>query len=168
MNNSTTKYLHNSLNNSLDNSYKKIFLGSDHGGFELKEKIKGWLNEWAYEFEDLGASELDPDDDYPKYAFAVAKKVASLENSLGILACRSGGGMVIAANKVKGIRAEVAYDIRSAIHAKENNNVNVISIPADWTNENEQKQILRSFLATSFSQSQRHIRRIAEISSYEN
>ena len=87
-----------------------IYLGADHGGFKLKEKIKQWLSEWKLPYEDLGAHKLDPEDDYPQFAFTVAEKVAQADDmtqawekrAKGILVCRSAAGMVIAANKVKG------------------------------------------------------------------
>ena len=83
----------------------KVYIGADHGGFNLKEKVKHKLVEWGFDVEDMGAKTLDPDDDYPEFAYAVAKKVSeNLSASRGILLCRSGVGMDIVANKVKGIR----------------------------------------------------------------
>lgn len=148
-----------------------IYLGADHGGFKLKEKIKEWLAEWKLSFKDLGPAKFDPDDDYPQYAFAVADAV-SQEDDLstnwskrpkGILVCRSAGGVVIAANKVKDVRAVAIYDVKSARHAREHNDANVIGLSADWIDEKATKEILQIFLKTEFSGEERHRRRINQI-----
>jgi len=151
----------------------KIYLGADHGGYELKEKIKGWMREWGqvnyetYEYEDLGAYELNPGDDYPDFAFAVAKAVAKDSESFGILSCRSGAGVVMAANKVKGIRAGSAHNIESAQHLKAHNNANILAVSGDWLNDEQAKEIIKVFLDTKF-EAGRHQRRLAKIAQYEN
>ena len=143
----------------------KIYLGADHGGFELKEKVKIWLQRLNYQVEDCGAFSLDENDDYPDFAFEVARKVAKGgANERGILFCRSGGGMVIAANRLQQIRAVDAYDQRSAKHARTDNDANVISIGADWIDFVKVKEIIQVFLETEFDQQPRHIRRIKKIS----
>lgn len=148
-----------------------IYLGADHGGFELKEKIKSWLAEWKLKCADLGADTLDPDDDYPEYAFRVAEKV-SFEDDMnspwskrakGILICRSAGGVVIAANKVRDVRAVSVTDIRSAKHSREQNDANVLALSGDWMNEKEAKNIVKTWLTTEFSKEDRHARRINQI-----
>ncbi|MCX8008572.1 MAG: RpiB/LacA/LacB family sugar-phosphate isomerase [Patescibacteria group bacterium] len=143
-----------------------IYLGADHGGFELKERIKEWLSTWGEQYEDCGAVTFDPNDDYPKYAFAVAEKV-SWENRKGILVCRSSGGVVIAANKVQGIRAVACWDELSARHAREHNDANIIALAGDWINEDTAKKIVHVFLSTPFSNEDRHVRRINQITEYE-
>lgn len=140
-----------------------VYLGSDHGGFVLKDKLKLWLSEWGYPFEDMGALTLDPNDDYPDFAFAVARKVVQDLENRGILLCRSGAGMVIAANKVKGVRAVDALDERSAYHAREHNNANIIVIGADWVEEPITQKIIKTFLDTVFSNEARHVRRLQKI-----
>ena len=114
----------------------KIFLGADHGGFQFKEVLKNWLQDCGHEVIDCGADELDPTDDYPIIAEIVSRAVVAAEQEnqspVGILICRSGGGMVIAANKIAGIRAVEVFNENSARHAKEHNNANVISLAADW------------------------------------
>jgi ribose 5-phosphate isomerase B len=148
-----------------------IYLGADHGGFAIKEQIKKWLSEWGYLYEDCGATTLVPDDDYPQYAFAVAEKVSGNgEDSVqwknqakGIVVCRSASGVVIAANKVKNIRAVAVFDQKMAIHARRDNDANVIGISADWTNESDVKILLKSWLETEFSQEERHVRRVNQI-----
>lgn len=145
----------------------KVYIGADHGGFKLKEKIKTWLTEWGFEFEDLGAHELKEDDDYPDYAFAVAGKVVSEPGSLGILACRSGQGECIAANKVKGIRAAVAWSGESARSARRDDNVNVLCLAADHVGMGEQRKIVSSFIGTPFEANARFQRRLEKINKIE-
>ena len=156
----------------------KIYLGADHGGFELKEKIKKWLTEQQYEVVDCGALALDPEDDYPDFTFAVAEKVRGIRSSdnatiidsadaRGILFCRSGAGVTIAANKVPGIRAATLSNTVVAKHAREDNNINVASIAADWLDEVQVKEIVTAFLETPFSQGERHVRRLEKITQYE-
>lgn len=141
-----------------------IYLGADHGGFELKEKIKSWLSEWNFEYEDCGALTLDPGDDYTDFAHEVALKVIQApEQNKGVLLCRSGGGMVIAANRHLQSRAVFVSDERSAIHARKDNNANIISFAADWIDESTAKQSLFVFLQTPFSAKDRHVRRIRKI-----
>lgn len=146
----------------------KIFLGADHRGFELKENLKEWLKEHGHAVEDLGAYKLDPADDYPDFAFAVAEKVAEEpEARRGILLCGSGAGMDIAANKIKCIRATVVWNVESAAHARSHDDVNVISISADWTLPEIAREIVRTFLDTPFSDEERHARRLKKIEEIE-
>lgn len=146
----------------------KIYLGADHRGFDLKEKLKEWLKDHGYAVEDLGAYKLDPQDDYPDFAFAVAEKVAgSSGESRGILICGSGAGMDIAANKIRGIRATVSWSVESAEHVRAHDDVNVISIAADWTPPETAREIVRAFLNTPFSGDVRHARRLKKIKEIE-
>lgn len=148
-----------------------IYLGADHGGFKLKEKIKQWFTEWKLKYEDIGPLRLDPDDDYPQYAFAVAERVSRedamtdswKDRAKGILICRSAGGVVIAANKVKDIRAVAVYDTKQARHAREHNDANVIGISGDWMTEKQAKDIIKTWLDTQFSNEERHLRRVNQI-----
>lgn len=147
----------------------KIYLGADHGGFELKEKIKEWLVEQKYEVEDCGAFAYDAEDDYPDFTFPVAQKVAAdaTGKDRGILICRSSGGVIIAANKVKGIRAVSVLDELSAQHACEHNNANIIGLSGDWSSEEQAKAATLAFLTTPFSGAERHARRLQKIADYE-
>lgn len=140
-----------------------IYLGADHGGFPLKEKVKTWLTQWRYAFEDKGAVSLNPDDDYPDFAFAVADAVAKNEQDRGILICRSSGGMVIAANKVCGVRAVAVFDEKGAKMAREHNNANILGLSGDWLDEEKAKAIVKTFITTQFSQDARHQRRLDKI-----
>jgi len=144
-----------------------IYLGADHGGYELKEVIKQFLTENNLTFEDLGADNLNPQDDYPDFIIPVAQKVASNPNSLGIILGKSGNGEAIAANKVKGVRAAVCLNEQMAKKAKEHNNANVLSLGADYISMVEAKNIVKVFLDTPFSNEERHIRRIEKIKKIE-
>lgn len=150
----------------------KIYLGSDHGGFELKEQFKAYLsrNYQNLEIEDCGAFINDSTDDYPPIAFNVANKVtAETENeSLGVLLCRSGSGVVIAANKVKGIRAVELYNEKIAVHAKSHNRANVIAFSGDYLSLLEMITLFEIFIKTPQDSSERHDRRINQITNYEN
>lgn len=145
-----------------------IYLGADHAGFALKEQIKIWLSEWKMEFIDCGNTIFDANDDYPDFAFAVAQNVAQSPENKGILACQSAAGMVIAANKVKGIRATTAFDERSAQHSRSHNDANVLALSGEWLKEDEAKEILRVWLETPFSDEERHKRRLSKIAKFEN
>lgn len=140
-----------------------LYIGSDHGGFSLKETLKAYLSSKGVAIEDRGAPTLDPGDDYPQYAMAVAKAVLQDKANQGILICRSGGGMGIAANRFKGIRAVEVVDEKSAIHAREHNNANIMTLSAEWMDEEVAKHVVDVFLSTPFSGEERHIRRIQEL-----
>lgn len=150
-----------------------IIIGSDHGGFEQKQLLKEWLQKEQYQVEDVGAYSFDPSDDYPQIAFTVAQRVVGMESQItqpdavGIIICRSAGGVTIAANKVLGARAVAIFDEKSASHAKEHNNANIITLSGDWTSTEAAKEIVRIFLATDYKKETRHERRIAQIKSYE-
>ena len=144
-----------------------IYIGADHGGYALKEKVKTWLDEWKYDYTDEGALHLDPEDDYPDFAFAVAEAVSHDSQGQGILICRSAAGMIIAANKVMGIRAVAVFDDVSTKHAREHNNANIIGLSGDWLDEEKAKQIVKTFLTTEFTKEERHQRRIDKISEME-
>lgn len=148
-----------------------IYLGADHGGYKLKEKVKEWLADWKLKYEDLGPHKLDPDDDYPEYAFAVAERVSRedamtdnwKDRAKGILICRSAGGVVIAANKVKDVRAVAVVDLKSAQHSRAHNDANVLGLSGDWMSETEAKSIIKIWLSTEFSGEEKHLRRINQI-----
>lgn len=144
----------------------KIYIGSDHAGFALKEKMKTYLKARRILYEDLGAYSLDPAD-YPDYAFAVAKKVAKEKNSRGILICGTGTGMVIAANKVKGIRAVAAYDKYSAEMSRLHNDANVLALRGRFFPFAKIKEIVSVWLKTPFSGKARYKRRINKIKEFE-
>ena len=145
---------------------KKIFIGSDHAGFELKEKIKAFLLKEGIKFEDVGAPNFNPKDDYPDYAAMVAKKVVE-NNGAGILICNSGVGMCITANKIKGIRAVNAFNVEIAEKSRIHNNTNVLCLGQDFIEEELAKKIVKIWLETEFTSEERHQRRVDKIAEYE-
>ncbi len=154
-------------NTNSQSSISTLFIGADHGGYELKEALKEWLTQSFQEVVDCGAFTHDPKDDYPLFAAEVAKKVASTANSVGILLCRSGGGMTIAANKIKGVRAVEIFNQAAAAHAREHNHANVVTLGGDYLTLQQAKEVLDLFLNTAPSQDQRHLRRIKQIHQLE-
>ncbi len=145
----------------------KIFLGADHRGYELKEKIAKWLFEMEHAYQDVGADHLDPADDYTKYAEQVASLVAENEGSRGILVCGSGVGVEIVANKFDGIRAGIGKDVFQVEAGRNDDDMNVLVIASDYTEEKEAKAMLIAFLETKFSGKARHERRLEEIEKIE-
>ncbi len=144
----------------------KVFVASDHAGYRMKEKIKEYLQRKNIDFEDLGTDSTEPVD-YPDFALKVGQKVAHNRDYRGVLICGSGTGMVIAANKVKGIRAVAAYDAYSAKMSRIDNDSNVLGLRGRLFPYEKIKKILSVWLATPFSGEKRHKRRLKKISVYE-
>ena len=143
-----------------------IFLGADHRGFPLKEKIKQWLSEWGYDYEDMGAFELDLADDYPMYTKKVAESMVEPDDR-GILVCGSGVGVDEVANKFDGIRSGLAIN-KEQIHAARNDDdINVLALASDFTSEEEAKEIIKTFLDTEFADEERFNRRLKEVGEIE-
>ncbi len=146
-----------------------IYLGSDHGGFALKQELAGFLHSQNLAYEDMGALELTHGDDYFDYAAPVAQKVGEdPENNLGILICRSGQGVNIVANKFKGVRAAVVWNSKEAMASRTDDLVNVLSLPADYISSEEAKQIVKDWLGTPMGTEERHVRRVEKINDLEN
>ncbi len=143
----------------------KIAIGSDHGGFSLKEVIKKYLIEKGYEVKDFGCFS-EESVDYPDYAKRVAQAVAKGEYSVGVLMCGTGIGISIAANKVKGIRAALCHDGLTARLAKQHNNANIICIGGRTTGVETAKDIVDNWLNSEF-EGGRHLRRINKIKDME-
>lgn len=139
-----------------------IGIGSDHGGFELKEAVKKHLEERGLEYKDFGTYSADSCD-YPVYGRAVAKAVASGECDRGIIICGTGIGISITANKVKGIRAALCSDCFSAQATREHNDANILAMGARVLGEGLALKIVDTFLNTPFSGDPRHVRRISMI-----
>jgi RpiB/LacA/LacB family sugar-phosphate isomerase len=147
----------------------KIFLGADHGGFELKNKLFAYLSRNGYEVEDEGTKTLDPQDDYPQFAEAVVVKILGCDDAdaRGILVCTSGQGMAIAANRHPGIRASVVWDAHEAKLTRVENDSNVLSLSGRlFENEKEVFGVVETWLTTEFSKAPRHIRRLKEIDDF--
>lgn len=139
-----------------------IAIGSDHGGFELKEKLMEHLSERGLEYKDFGTYS-SASCDYPVYAKAVANAVASGECDRGIIICGTGIGVSITANKVRGIRAALCGDCFSAEATRQHNDANVLCMGARVVGEGLALKIADTFLETPFSNDERHIRRISMI-----
>jgi ribose 5-phosphate isomerase B len=139
-----------------------IGIGSDHGGFQLKQEIIALLEEKGYEFKDYGCYD-EGSIDYPDVAKPVAKAVLDGTIEKGILICGTGIGISIAANKFKGIRCALCSDHFSAVATREHNNANILALGGRNTGPEVAKDIVEAFLTTPFSNDERHIRRIDKI-----
>ncbi len=144
----------------------KIAIGSDHGGYDLKQKIIDYLKEEGHIVDDLGTHSKESCD-YPMIGFEVAKVVGEGKANRGILICKTGVGMVIIANKVQGVRAAACYDTDIARSSREHNDTNVCVIAGSYTDIKKAKEIIKIWLATSHSE-ERHVRRVKQIRDIEN
>ena len=144
---------------------KKIAIGADHAGFELKEQIKKFLESEGYKITDFGTNSIDSVD-YPLIAKALANSVAQKDPTKGILICGTGIGMSIAANKIKGIIAANCCDSETAKLARSHNNSNVLALGARILDIEKAKQIIKTWLETDF-EGGRHQRRVQEIKDLE-
>ena len=126
-----------------------ISLGSDHGGYELKEEIKKYLDEIGIEYKDYGTDSKERTD-YPIFAERVAKSIQSKECDRGILICKSGAGMTIVANKFKGIRAALGINEEVAMASKADDNINVVVLPAQYITLSSAIATIRAWIATEF------------------
>ncbi len=145
----------------------KVHIATDHAGLEFKDRLAAHLSEQSYEVVDHGAYSYDPDDDYPEFIIAAAEAVAAEPGSFGVVFGGSGNGEQIAANKVPGIRAALAWNEATATLAREHNDANIISIGARQHSEEEALHLIDLFLKAPFSGDERHVRRIGQISEYE-
>ncbi len=145
----------------------KVFIGADHRGFTLKEHIKEHLLSRGVEVGDGGAFSLDPQDDYPDFAYRVARAVVREPGSFGILLCGSGMGMDVVANKVRGVRATVGYSRESVMHARAHDDINVLAIAADEVSPSQASAFVNLFLATAFDNAERNRRRLAKVHAVE-
>jgi ribose 5-phosphate isomerase B len=145
----------------------RVHIASDHAGFELKRHLVGWLGDRGHDVTDHGATDLDPDDDYPPYCIAAATAVVAEPGSLGIVLGGSGNGEQIAANKVAGVRAVLAWSVETAELGRQHNDANVVSVGARMHPPDEATAIVERFLRTPFSGDVRHSRRVEMLRSYE-
>jgi ribose 5-phosphate isomerase B len=145
----------------------RVYLGSDHAGFELKGRLIEWLASAGHEPVDCGPKAYDPEDDYPVYVLRAAEGVAGDPGSLGIVIGGSGNGEQIAANKVPGIRAAVAWTTETAQLARQHNDANILSLGARMYSDDDSLEFTKTFVATPFSGQERHARRLAEIAAFE-
>lgn len=148
----------------------KIYIGSDHAGWELKNELVAFLAGEGYEVVDKGAFEYKEDDDYPDFILPVAEAMAKDPEAKGIVLGGSGQGEAIAANKIKGIRAVVYYGGHKDILtlSREHNDANILSLGARFMHTEEAKNAVKLWLETEFSGDERHVRRLKKISDYES
>ena len=146
----------------------RIHIGSDHAGLELKGALVEYLESKGHNVIDHGPFEFDAVDDYPDFCIPAAIATVADPGSLGIVLGGSGNGEQIAANKVKGVRAALAWSIETAQLAKEHNNANIVGIGGRMHSIAECKRIIDAFIETPFTNDERHIRRINKITKYED
>jgi ribose 5-phosphate isomerase B len=141
-----------------------IFIGADHAGFELKTKLREHLAHTGHEVVDVGAKTLDQDDDYPRYAYAMATKILGAnDDDRGILICGSGQGMSMAANRVNGVRAALAWSEDSARSARADDNANVLVLPSRFLSDEEALAAVEAYLETEFKDDPKYQRRLDEL-----
>ena len=145
----------------------RVYLGSDHAGYELKNNLVEWLRSHSHEAVDCGPLIYDAADDYPPFCLRAAQRTVADPGSVGIVIGGSGNGEQIAANKVKGVRAILAWSEQTAKLGREHNNANVISIGARMHPEDDVKRMIEVFLGTPFTGEERHQRRIDMLSDFE-
>jgi len=142
-----------------------IYIGSDHAGYELKEKLKEFLKNQDYKVKDMGAFKLDNADDYPDFIVPVAEAVAKDSESFGIILGGSGEGEAMSANRIEGVRAAEYYggDPEIVKVSRLHNNANILSLGARFLNEEDAKEVVSLFLETKFKGEERHVRRIKKL-----
>jgi RpiB/LacA/LacB family sugar-phosphate isomerase len=144
----------------------RVALAADHAGFELKEKIAGYLEAKGFEVVDLGTHDQEPVD-YPDFARAIGKVLQEEKAKRGILVCGSGVGACVAANKMSNVRAGLCHDTYSAHQGVEHDDINVLCLGARVIGEELAKELVSAFLAARFSGAERHVRRLAKIEAME-
>ena len=150
----------------------RVFIGADHRGFKLKENLKQWMSEEKISFQDVGAHELDPNDDYPVYAKKVAESVSDDsrlgKESRGIVICGSGVGVDIVANKFNGVRCGLGMNIEQVKSARHDDDINILALASDETDGTQAREMVKAFLETEFENAERRTRRLGEIKDIEN
>ncbi len=145
-----------------------IYLGADHRGFDLKQRLYQKLQDEGLKVTDLGDEVLNPSDDYVDFAENVAKAVLEEpEVNRGVLLCGTGVGVDIVANKYDGIRSALVSDIKTTVQSRQHEDVNVIALPADTLDLESAWEIVEAFLNTPFSEEERHVRRLEKIEELE-
>jgi ribose 5-phosphate isomerase B len=145
----------------------RVYLGSDHAGFELKARLAEWLTQAGHEPVDCGPSSYHPDDDYPVYVMRAASATVGDPGSLGIVIGGSGNGEQMASNKIRGVRAALVWSDETARLARLHNNANVLSLGAREYPIDDAVGFAKVFVQTAFSEEPRHVRRLNMIAAYE-
>jgi ribose 5-phosphate isomerase B len=146
----------------------KILIASDHGGFKLKDYLIDVFTKSNIDFFDFGPKELNNNDDYTDFVFPLAERVSKEDKVFGILICRNGVGVCISANKVKGIKAGISWNVSHAKSSRRDDNTNILCLPADYLDEKDALNIVLGWLDTKFSEEERHLRRLNKINKYES
>jgi ribose 5-phosphate isomerase B len=145
----------------------KVYFGADHRGYKLKEELQNWLKELKYAVKDMGAYEFNEKDDYTLYAEKVGSIVGKEKGSRGILLCGSGVGVDIVANKFDGVRASIGKSKEQIKAGRNDDDMNILVIAADYTSKEEAKGMLKVFLETKFSQKEKFKKRLEDIKRIE-
>lgn len=145
----------------------RIHIAADHAAFEAKQALSEHLRAAGHDVVDHGAHVYDAEDDYPAFCFEAAEAVVSEPGSLGVVMGGSGNGEQIAANKVTGVRAALAWSVETAVLAREHNNANIVSVGARMHSVEMVNAIVDAFIATPYSNAERHTRRITQVADYE-
>ena len=154
----------------------KVFIGADHRGYKLKEKLKRWLAGMGYKIKDCGAIEEIPKDDYVTYAMKVAREMVgsamrndseASEGSRGIVLCGTGVGVDVVVNKVNGVRCGLGLNEEQVKAARHDDDINVLALAADYIGEEEAKKMVKAFLETEFGGKERYVRRLKKIKKLE-
>lgn len=143
----------------------KVYIGADHNGFDYKRQIVAFLQKSGHEVIDSGDATLDPDDDFPQFAGKVVSELRADNNddARGILICGSGQGMCMAANRFKGIRASLCWNVEEARSARNDDDSNVLCLSASYTSLEDAEAIITTWLATAFAGAPRFIRRLQQL-----
>ena len=136
-----------------------VFFGADHRGFELKNKLVEYLQEKNIRVEDLGNYEYDSEDDFSDFAQKVVEALLQTQNSQGILICGSGIGMCVAANRYKGVRCALGFDLEEIRHGRENDHINMLALPSDYIDFEKAKTFIDAFLETKQKKDEKYLRR---------
>ncbi len=145
-----------------------IYIGADHGGWELKEMLESYLKDKNYKVVDMGNQDLVADDDYPEFGYAVAKRVVTDTGSHGIVICGNAQGICIVANKVKGARAATGFDKEMVKTTRADDDSNILCLPGRFLDKKQALVIVDMWLNTEFSGADRHVRRLQKVTDIEN
>ena len=145
----------------------RVGIATDHGGFGLKEELAAYLREGGHEVVDFGASSLNPGDDYPDFVIPLAQAVAAGKVERGLAVCGSGVGASVCANKVAGVRAGLVQDHYSAHQGVEHDDMNILCMGGRVEGPVVAKELVDAFLATKFTQEERHVRRLRKVAALE-
>lgn len=140
-----------------------IYLATDHRGFFLKEKLKTWLKGQGYQIEDFGNLAFEADDDYPDFSRELAEELNQNPGNRGVLLCGSGIGVDIVANRFRKVRCGLGFDVKQVAHGRAFDDINCLSLPADFVDFDQAKRLIKVFLETGFNGGKRHKRRLEKI-----